>query len=123
MKARAVVDEKEAVSDPYPYIWVNADGSARELHKDERQYLETKFLPMDSARPYVKGSYSQKDGWREIKGFLERSQLPREIPIGGAPAENPSKPLTKGQVVQILRDKGFEVTENSEGTLNSRRRT
>ena len=28
---------------PYPYVYVLADGSARELHENERKYLETEF--------------------------------------------------------------------------------
>ncbi len=120
-KGFAVVGENEAQLDPYPYIYVNADGSARELHRDERQYLETRFHPADGARPYIKENYAQKDGWSEIKGFLKRSKLPREVSIDAAPAENPSRPLTKEQQIQFLRDQGFEVVENSNGSITARR--
>jgi hypothetical protein len=110
----AVVDEKEARMDRYPCVYVNLDGSARELHEGERRYLETRFSPFDGARPYVKGSYSQKDGWGEIKGFLKRSHLSHETAVGPAPPESPSKPLSKEEHIQFLRDKGLEVFENTD---------
>jgi len=69
----------EKNDDPYPYIYVNTDGSARELRASERKYLETTFRPTDSGRPYVKSRYEQKNGWGEIRGFLLRSALPAEV--------------------------------------------
>ena len=33
-----------------PYVYVNEDGTARELHPNERQYLETEFLPGTARR-------------------------------------------------------------------------
>jgi len=38
----------------YPYIYVNADGTARELHAGERAYLEMEFKGGDGAMPYIK---------------------------------------------------------------------
>jgi hypothetical protein len=106
---------------PYPYIYVNADGTARELHANERQYLETEFRPGDGAAPYIKGSYPQRNGWGDLGGFLERSRLPRDIPIQDAPAEDPTRALsTKEQQIAWLRSKGMEVIENSDGTFNVR---
>jgi hypothetical protein len=113
----AVVKKGDSRVDPYPYVYVNADGSARELHPEERDYLETPFQPGDGGRPYIKRSYSQKNGWGEVAGFLRRSQLPEEFVIQVAPAENPSKPLTRADQIQFLRDKGMVVTENADGTF------
>src|ERR1700733_6520048 len=73
----AVLGKDQAKVVPYPYLYVNADGSARELHPNERNLLETPFHPADGARPYVKRNYLQKNGWGEITGFLKRSKLPR----------------------------------------------
>jgi hypothetical protein len=102
----------------YPHIYVNADGTARELHASERQYLETEFLPGDGAAPYVKGSYAEKNGWGDLGGFLERSRLPHGIHIHDAPAEDPQRALsTTQQQIAWFRSKGLEVTENSDGTL------
>jgi hypothetical protein len=117
----AIVGENEAASDPYPYVYVNSDGSAREIHRDERQYLQTRFLPMDGARPYVKDNYLQKNGWGEISGFLHRSKLPSGLATGAPPAENSNNPLTREQQIEFLRTKGFEVVENSDGSFTARR--
>ena len=47
---------------PYRYVYVIADGTARELHASERQYLETEFSGGDGVMPYIKSSYSERDG-------------------------------------------------------------
>lgn len=47
---------------PYPYVYVVADGTARELHASERQYLETEFKGSDGNMPYVKRTYNELDG-------------------------------------------------------------
>jgi hypothetical protein len=102
-------------------VYVNADGSARELHPDERNYLETPFQGGDGGRPYVKRNYSQRNGWGELAGFLERSELPTDVVMQPAPAENPSKPMTKSEQIQFLRNKGMVVTENPDGTFTARK--
>jgi hypothetical protein len=102
---------------PYPYIYVNADGTARELHASERAYLETEFMGGDGATPYVKDSYEERDGWGEISGYLKRAALPAGTPVGDAPAEDPRRPLSREEYIAWLRGKGVEVTENSDGSL------
>jgi hypothetical protein len=104
-------------ADPYPYLYVNADGSARELHPGEREYLETEFSGGDGAAPYIKSSYTARDGWGEITGYLARAKLPAGTPIREAPAEDPHRPLSKAEYVNWLRGKGAEVIENADGTL------
>ncbi len=69
----------------FPYVWVNPDGSAREVHPNERILLETPFQGGDGGRPYIKSRYSQKNGWGELEGFLKRSKLPRGTEIHPAP--------------------------------------
>jgi hypothetical protein len=103
---------------PYPYIYVNADGTARELHASERQYLETEFRPGDGAAPYIKGSYSTRNGWGELRGYLMRSKLPYGVQIHDAPAEDPTRALsTKEQQIEWFRSKGLEVVENRDGSF------
>jgi hypothetical protein len=113
----AIVGKDRSRLDPYPYVYVNTDGSARELHPDERDYLDSPFQPGDGDTPYVKRNYSQRNGWGDIAGFLKRSQVPKEIVIQAAPAENPSKPMAKSDQIRFLRDKGLVVTENPDGTF------
>lgn len=116
LDGHAIVEKDRSSVHPYPYVYVNVDGSARELHPDERDYLETRFQPGDGDMPYIKSRYSQKDGWGDIAGFLKRSRLPKGSVIFAAPAENPSKPLTTSEVIQFLRGKGMVVTEDGDGT-------
>lgn len=67
----------------FRFVYINLDGSARELMESERVYLETEFEPGDSGRPYVKSSYESKDGRGSLSGFIERHQVPADIPIAG----------------------------------------
>ena len=106
-----------SLAEPYPYIFVQADGTPRELHASERRYLETKFKGGDGAAPYVKSSYSQRNGWGELTGYLERSLLPDGVPIHDAPAEDPIRPLSREEYIAWLRNKGVEVTENADGSF------
>jgi hypothetical protein len=99
---------------PYPYVFINADGTARELHADERAWLETEYKGGDGAAPYIKGSYEQRNGWGELNGYLKRDTLPAGTPVTDAPAENPNRPLSRDEFVAWLRSKGVRVTENGE---------
>jgi hypothetical protein len=113
----------ETVSDTklYPYIYVNADGTARELHVSEQKYLETEFRGGDGAMPYIKSSYNEHNGWGELNGYLKRSRLPASTLIHAAPVEDPNKPLSKKELVEWLRAKGVEVIENSDGSITTSR--
>jgi hypothetical protein len=102
---------------PYPYLYVLADGSARELHASEHKYLETEFKGGDGAMPYIKSSYEARDGWGVITGYLKRSQLPRGTRIHDAPAEDPLRPRNKAEHISWLRSKGVDVVENSDGSI------
>lgn len=62
-------------------IWVNSDGTARELTDVEKRYVDTDFSPFDGARPYIKSHYSQRTKIGDIKGFLHRKEVPDGIPI------------------------------------------
>ncbi|MCV6638352.1 hypothetical protein [Candidatus Albibeggiatoa sp. nov. NOAA] len=73
--------QADQVVELYPYVYVNDDGSARELTTDEKAYLETPFHPADSGRPYIKSNYKAKDGWGSISGFCSRADLPKHIKV------------------------------------------
>ena len=116
----AIVKKDRSIVDPYPYVYVNADGGARELHQGERDYLETRFQPGDGNRPYIQERlFVKRNGWGDVAGFLKRSEVPKEIVIQAAPAENPSKPMAKSDQIRFLRDKGVVVTENPDGTFTA----
>ena len=58
----------------FEYVYVNQDGSVRELSPKEQGYLKEKFSPFDGARPYIKSSYKSLDGWGSMSGFISRKQ-------------------------------------------------
>lgn len=74
--------------DPALYVFVEDDGSARELTPDEKEFLATGFLPGDSGRPYIKGYYRQRAPFGHLSGFLARSDLPRRIVVRPAPSDS-----------------------------------
>ncbi|HVU90068.1 MAG TPA: hypothetical protein VHD36_22235 [Pirellulales bacterium] len=95
----------------------------RELHQAERDYLETPFEWCDGARPYVKDSFDSRDPSGSLKGFCPRSSIPEQLPIAPPPAENPNRPLTRGEQIDKLRHEmvGFEITELPDGIVQARR--
>ncbi len=101
----------------FPYVYVNADGTIRELHSNERSYLLSEFRPGDGAMPYIKSSYSQLNSWRELTGYLERSKVSHGAQIQDAPKEDPNRPLSKAERIEWLRKKGLEIAERSDGSL------
>ena len=103
----------------YPYVYVNADGTARELHAGERTYLETEFQGGDGAMPYIKDTYEERNGWGDLNGYLKRAQLPDGIPIAEAPAEDPNRPMSREESIAWLRAKGVEVVENADGSYTT----
>lgn len=70
------------------FVYVNEDGSARELNPEECAYLATGFHPADGARPYIKSQYNARTPDGRLVGFLERSALPVHIEVNSA-----SKPV------------------------------
>lgn len=73
----AVVTQEEAQQKPYPFVYIEKDGSYSELNEAARQYLETVFHPGDGARPYVKRAFTDKTADGNLSGFLERRLLPK----------------------------------------------
>jgi hypothetical protein len=86
-----IVSQQAANQDPYLYVFVQDDGTVRELRPDERAYLETPFLPSDGARPAIKDSYTSKNGWGSQQGFCQRAKIPAGIEV--LKPEPPASPL------------------------------
>ena len=65
----------------FAYVFVEEDGSARELEAEEREYLGTDFPPGDGGRPYVKLRYESRTPDGRLGGYLLRRRLPARIPV------------------------------------------
>jgi hypothetical protein len=65
----------------FKFVYVNQDGSARELSPKEREYLSEEFSWADGGRPYVKSTYESLDGYGSKSGFIERRRVPARIKI------------------------------------------
>lgn len=72
------------VPDPagrFPYVWVEEDGTTRELTPDEQAYLRTEFHPADGGRPYVKTRCRERTAGGRLAGFLPRVFVPDNAPV------------------------------------------
>jgi hypothetical protein len=63
------------------FVWVEDDGSARELTQDEADHLSTPFYGDDGSRPYVKWRYKSLTPDGRIGGYLKRRKLPKSVPV------------------------------------------
>lgn len=63
------------------FVYVNIDGTVRELTNDEIEYLSEDFHPNDGGRPYIKSTYEQLTPDNKIWGFLSRKNIPKNINI------------------------------------------
>ena len=65
----------------FEYVYVEEDGTVRELDNDEIQYLNSEFDPTDGARPYIKSSFRQLTPDNKVWGFILREKIPVNIKI------------------------------------------
>jgi hypothetical protein len=65
----------------FKFVYVNHDGSVRDLSPGEQAYLSEQFSAGDSGRPYIKSRYKSADGWGSQSGFIERRRVPSRITI------------------------------------------
>lgn len=65
----------------FRYVYVNNDGSVRELNYDEQQYLNEEFSPADGGRPYTKSRYRELTADNKMHGYILRRRLPKKIKI------------------------------------------
>ena len=73
----------------FEYVYVELDGSVRELYNDEIEYLKEEFHPNDGNRPYIKYSYKELTPSGKISGFIRRRRAPRHLAISPVPQPEP----------------------------------
>jgi hypothetical protein len=92
-----------AVRNADALVYVNADGSVRELTATEKTYVETEFSPLDGARPFIKSRYSDRTA-RGVQGYLPRAEVPGRVSIDPAPAQDTSRPQTAQAAAESLSE-------------------
>lgn len=67
----------------YPIVYVEKNGTVRELTVKEREYLETPFAIDDGGRPAVMSRYRPRAWWRLRRdwGFCPRHLIPTSTRI------------------------------------------
>ncbi|MGY6647582.1 hypothetical protein [Wenyingzhuangia sp. IMCC45574] len=65
----------------FEYVYIEVDGTVRELDDEEKNYLNHDFSPADGARPYIKSRYKSLTPDGKIFGFIERRRVPKKIII------------------------------------------
>lgn len=102
----------------FRFVYVNQDGTARELSPAERTYLSTVFEGADSGRPSVKMSYESRDGWGSQSGFIERHRVPSRIVIEQV---NPDYDALEKQfapdILDMHRASGDSIVKNADGSV------
>lgn len=102
----------------FKFVYVNQDGSVRELSPGEQDYLSQKFLGGDGGRPYIKSSYESSNGWGSQSGYIRRRRVPSRIAI--LPV-NPNydtavKEITE-DVLNTYRAAGDIIVTNHDGSI------
>lgn len=106
------------MNDADEFVYVNQDGSVRELSRDERDYLAQDFHPGDGGRPYIKASFDSQDGWGSVSGFLSREQVPTHVEIEPVnPDYVPPEFDARRELIEDGKRAGDIVTENPDGSV------
>jgi len=65
----------------FKYVYVEFDGTVREVDSEEQQYLLEEYHPNDGNRPYIKSNYWSRTPDQKIHGYLKRIRVPWWINI------------------------------------------
>jgi hypothetical protein len=100
------------------YVYVNQDGSVREISVGEQAYLERRFHPFDGARPYIKSRYWSWDNWGSRSGYLKRHRVPSRIIIQRVrPDYDTVMKDLKEDILGIARASGEMIVRNDDGSI------
>ncbi|MCO6511334.1 MAG: hypothetical protein J5I65_11145 [Aridibacter famidurans] len=106
----------------FKYVYVNLDGSVREVSPAEREYLLAEFEGFDSGRPYIKTFYESLTPRGFRSGFIERRKVWPGIPIqpvhpdydarvAQGPHDTYGEERAAGDRFLVYRDGPFQVVE------------
>ncbi len=71
----------ETKKEEFEFVYVENNGTVRELDNEEIEYLQTEFQPGDGARPYIKSTYKQRTPNNKMFGYILRDDVPDNIEI------------------------------------------
>lgn len=100
------------------FVYVNQDGSVREISVGEQAYLTRRFDPFDGARPYIKSRYWSWDNWGSRSGYLKRYRVPWRITI--QPVRPDYDIAIKGfkeDILGVSRAGGEIIVRNDDGSI------
>ena len=101
----------------FEYVYVNQDGTVRQLSGKEQDYLSEDFSGGDGGWPYIKGAYTDVDGWGSLSGFLARAKVPPGMAV--LPV-NPRFDSFPEEFVDDIADNqklGDTITRHPDGSL------
>ena len=102
----------------FKFVYVNHDGSVRELSPEEQAYLSEEFHGSDGGRPYIKWSYESRDGWGSQSGFIERRGVPARIEILPVhPDYDAAEKKLREDLPHPHQDAGDVIVQNPDGSV------
>lgn len=104
----------------FPFVYVNQDGSVREVSPGEQAYLSEDFSGGDSGRPYIKTTYESKDGWGSRSGFITRTRIPFWVDIAPVHPDYDAavKKLDQDDIFASYRNAGYIIVTNEDGSVS-----
>ena len=100
------------------FVYVNQDGSVREISVGEQEHLTRRFHPFDGARPYIKSRYWSWDNWGSRSGYLKGYRVPSRIRV--QPVRPDFDTVIKDLPEDMLgthRAAGDTVVQNADGSI------
>lgn len=103
----------------FKFVYVNQDGSVRELSPGEQVYLSTEFYGGDSARPTIKSHYRSRTFIvRSQSGFIKRNRVPSKIKILPVHPDYDARVIELGyDVHNLLRTSDYLRKKNQHDSL------
>lgn len=92
---------------PFEYVFVGPAGEVRELSILEKLDLRTRYGFGDGARPFIKRTYSEKNGWGNLRGYCRRNLIPAHIEIKNPVFNIPPAEIRKK--IKTITQMGYEV--------------
>jgi hypothetical protein len=89
-ESKYVLVSESAIKEPYPYVFIEENGSVRELHLRERRFFETPMEPTDGSAPYIKRSYQYRNSFGSFRGYCLRTRIPSHLVIQPPPEKDPT---------------------------------